>query len=133
MRLLPVLRNWVFAPSGTTMEDSEPPPERANMNFAVNPVFGVAFTPNAPLPEMFPVQVIATNLGPVRVANCTSVDQTFGGFLRLVPKSESGASAVALHIHPMYILWAIQAETAKQIGFAPSGFASAAPQSDQAG
>lgn len=85
-------------------------------------LFAVVFTTDAPI-ELFCTSMTTVTLRDgheVKALNCTEFAETSLGMLRLVPKEDHGRPPIALYVRPSHVLFAMQAENAKDFGFLPS-------------
>ncbi|MCU1500189.1 MAG: hypothetical protein JWM47_4142 [Acidimicrobiales bacterium] len=83
------------------------------------PTIAVAFKAGVPLAgfEFLMKRFVLPDAEPVSYIDCSSVDATDYGFLRLVPKVAKGESTPVLIVPREYIVWMIEGNSRSEIGF----------------
>lgn len=78
----------------------------------------VAFFQNTGLPLwLYETELIEMDGSAVIAMNCSEVQETSYGFLRLVPKAGEKHSGMALYVPPSAVAWMAQAERVQVVGF----------------
>ena len=84
----------------------------------MKPMTAVALRLDCGLPlDLLDAKLIKTPSFPLAVLNCTQVQETSYGLVRLVIQQGSENLELALSVPPNAIAWTVQAEKASQLGF----------------